>query len=148
MREILFRGKRKDNNEWAYGCLYETSVIYHKIPKFYILPKTILYRIWADGDLLHSVYSAYIIKDKDTIGQYIGVMDKNNTKIFEGDIIKDINTPIHGLYIVADMDKEQQLYYKDTRYGWVSKSIINFSNLDSRTIEVIGNIYDNPDLLK
>lgn len=137
-KEIIFRG-RDENGKWVYGNLYNTSN-----NESYIMPSSTLYTTKSDGDEMKCLYVAHRIKDTDTIGQYIGIKDKYENKIFEGDYIKDVNTPNHGLYLVSEMNKEQQLYYIDTRDGWASKAVINFSNLDLESIEIVGGIYDKP----
>ena len=127
MREILFRGKNLESEKWVYGDLMENT---------YIFGKNDLYCL-----------DSYEV-DKDTVGQYREMIDKNGTKIFSGDCIIDINTAKHGMYLVTDVNEEQQLYYIDTRDGWVSKTVINFSHLDLKSIEVVGNIHDNKALLR
>ena len=138
MREILFRGKRVDNGEWVYGS--------------YI-------RLRADENSVfdsHQIYSYYNDEFYDvisqTVGQFTGLTDKNGTKIFEGDIIKEwsywhknlsATVPDSKCYLVV-CDYLGSLYLKkSTSCGEVSTPLIRTS-----IVEVIGNIHDNPELLE
>lgn len=116
MREILFRGKRKDNGEWIYGDLvhwwgrHNTKPdiqIYNNIQRFNVIP--------------------------ETVGQYTGLTDKNGKKIFEGDVV--IWCGIKGIVVW-----EGHKFYIKSNLLW------DFS--DDDCIEIIGNIHDNPELLK
>lgn len=122
MREILFRGKRVDNDAWVEGLLTIMWGQYHIIQP-------------------NDENTAYPIILK-TIGQYTGMTDKNGTKIFEGDIIDFSGRSDGEGYGVVRYDVDE------TEFGIVYDSI--YEGLGrryySRGIEVIGNIFDNPEL--
>lgn len=121
MREILFRGKTY-NGKWVQGDLSQ-----HKIGKKFIKCGS-------------AIQSYEVIPE--TIGQYTGLTDKNGTKIFEGDIVRTDKGKIYeikmqkGCWIVWN-DKAKMIYDK-----W------DFLNTFAPTIEVIGNLHNNPELLK
>ena len=123
MRAILFRGKRVYNGEWIYDS--ET----------YIRDGD---GIWLSDDDLNVVQV-----QEDTVGQYTGMKDKNGEKIFEGDIVKYSTTceiftvAWHGSFAEFVISKPN----KATR-GSKDMYLVN------RYCEVIGNIYDNPELLE
>ncbi len=128
MRKILFRGKRIVNGEWVYGD--------------YCQPE----RLGESGDEEHIIIERpadggeyYVIPE--TVGQFTGLTDRNGNKIFEGDIVKYGDT-IHEVVF------EQR--NKTAYFGMVYSEIetLPFGHYqDLRQIEVIGNIYDNPELL-
>lgn len=124
MREILFRGKRTDNGEWVEGSL---STEYLKECGCVMISPT--------ADTCYKV-------DPETVGQYTGLTDKNGVKIFEGDIVRYCDT-IHKVVF------EQR---NDTAYfGLVYSEVetMPFGHYQDLTqIEVIGNIYDDPELLE
>lgn len=130
-REILFRGKRKDNGKWVEGYLLKYSPIYEETT--YILP-------------LHSVCVSDIEVDPKTICQYTGLTDKNGRKIFEGDICdRKEKFPEIVMYHNGD-------WTLDYSYANGKESGYNYCNLgfyveNKMGVEVIGNIYDNPELL-
>nr|DAY82424.1 MAG TPA: YopX protein [Caudoviricetes sp.] len=119
-REILFRGKRVDNGEWVEGYYSPVNI-----------PIT--------GNMGHFInvggYRAVEI-DPETVSQFTGLCDKNGRKIFEGDIVcyeDEIGV------IKYDMG--------DARFiakfnGWVG----NFADMAGDWFEIIGSIYDNPEL--
>lgn len=132
MREYKFRGKSDD--EWVYGMLVKVNEgdTEHREP--------FEYKIQTD-EKEYGEYNNYFVTDNNTIGQYTGILDKNKKEIYEGDIVKDawgINM------LVKYINTGFYLCRKNTN-GEYSK-ISNWRNLQTK--EVIGNIYDNPELLK
>ena len=133
MREILFRGKSV-NGYWIYGNFN----FYPDINRTFIRKN--------NKELLPSFQTSLEEEvSKNTIGQYTGLTDKNETKIFEGDIvitnIKGSNTVCKVAW--ADNVAQFQLWQFDTIPH--TPTVLNLGNYDC---EVIGNIHDNPELLK
>ena len=142
-REILFRGKRVDNNQWTEGFL---SFVYTDGKNSNGFIYTDKAQIYSPVEVrVHDVYTA-------TVGQYTGLCDKNGvTKIFEGDIVtypdgdggyeycdETINSG------VVTWDDESALFYITNNYS------AEFPDMWDRVdeMEVIGNIHDNEELLK
>lgn len=136
MREILFRGKREDNNEWVYGFLSKSRGNNH------FLSLCIDYE--ENGVMLSSIV------EPETIGQYTGLSDKSGVKIFEWDIIKshgnDSYVIKYGEYIPRNYCLARY-YDKPTIgfYAYDGERCFQLST-NSRCYEVIGNIHDNPEL--
>jgi uncharacterized phage protein (TIGR01671 family) len=128
-REILFRAKTKATKEWTYGHFAKQ----YDVPQIYA------------GDGHECVY-------EDTLCQFTGLTDKNGTKIFEGDIVKFK----HG----GEFD--EKIYYRNYAVEFINTYVTYGLRLRNGSIhfpfkkatalqhdaEVIGNIYDNPELLK
>lgn len=123
MREILFRGKRKDNGEWVQGYLYRSS---EKLNPFI---------------MLKSEKGASYEVNADTVGQYTSLTDKNGTKIFEGDIVKYGDT-VHNVVF----EQRNGTAYFGLVYSTLETLSFGYYQ-DLKQIEVIGNIYDNPELV-
>jgi len=73
-----------------------------------------------------------------TVGQYTGLTDKNGREIFKGDICKDSS----GFIFCVEWDKENARYI-----GYTAERRMVYVGREPR-VEVIGNIYDNPELLE
>lgn len=123
MREILFRGKMPVESKWAYGSLISEANVFDK--------RLVLTHIY-DKDCNE------ILVDPKTVGQYTGLTDKNGKKIFEGDICWFYGGEYYsGLWeqnaivAITDMTDDEQTHYLNS----------------AEYCEVIGNIYDNPELL-
>lgn len=144
MRKMLFRGKRIDNGEWVFGSYvfeprrkgaFGQTVSELDSERHYISSKR-NYEFWE------------VIPE--TVGQYTGLTDKNGKKIFEGDIVKEWSawwrTPNKiecNTFEVVCKHLGTLLLIRKNRWGEESTTL----NRNS-TVEVIGTIYDNPELLE
>lgn len=132
MREILFRGKRTDNSEWVYGYVGTAFTIDEN--------KKVKSRHFTALDCLGQ--SSQVLVSDETIGQYTGLTDKNGVRIFEGDIVRYGDT-IHKVVF----EQRNATAYFGLVYSEVET--MPFGHYQDLTqIEVIGNIHDNPELLK
>lgn len=138
MREILFKG-RTDYGLWVYGQYHNTTYVGYpnggdnKITRHYILPQNA-------GDALVVI--------PETVGQFTGLTDKNGVKIFEGDIIRaKIESGNHIGFTWPNMPVgfQQGSFCLNDSKGYVFCTLGAFA--PSVTLEVIGNIHDNPELL-
>lgn len=132
MREILFRGKTSDG-EWVEG-FYSAEEYNPYIGKIEYIPRI---------QIIGKCVSLGVIPE--TVGQFTGLTDKNGVRIFEGDIL------------AANFDKDfpEMLTIVEVvwnEYGWCTKegSAVPdaFDDSDGDLFEVIGNVHDNPELLK
>lgn len=128
-REIKFRGKRVDNSEWVFGLLSETDCI-----NVLVIDNSVGFRT-------HDYYQVI----PETVGQFTGLQDKNGKDIFEGDKIHIWGgTEFNGMF---EYDYRGICEFMGAEFCVNSKNCcIGFGNLEY--CEVIGNIYDNPELLK
>lgn len=120
MREILFRGKSKSINkgEWIYGSFVEDT----DLNACCIRDKSLVYEL----------------VDRETIGQYTGLTDKNGKKIFEGDIVK-VTIGVKG-YRTTYNSVNFTVEFRSDNCGIAA--FYPFTNSDTIETEVIGNIYD------
>ena len=121
-REILFRGKRMDNDKWEVGFLS-----------------------WSDSPRKRSYHINNDVVYSETVGQFTGLTDKNGTKIFEGDILNLISPTTNEIKI-----KNAIVYYSESSFK-INKTIGMYSNHLygwAYSYNIIGNVHDNKELIK
>ncbi len=136
MREILFRGKTL-TGKWVEGAYYKQELFYGDKEDADII---ITSKETLDNDFALERY----IVIPETVGQYTGLTDKNGKKIFEGDIVK-----CKDYLETKPFEFEFQGYvdFKNGSFVIVGGFMTHYRWLDYE-VEVIGNIHDNPELLK
>ena len=149
MRNIEFRGKDIDTGEWKYGFYSQ----FHNRP---LVNEPNIHQIF---ELLEENSSPIILGntsigglwftiDENTLGQFTGLKDKNGTKIYEGDVlIGDIPELVSSQNLIGIVEYEESAFIIrfPNRKSWQIQKVGFCSFMNYR---VIGNVYDNPELIK
>lgn len=140
-REILFRGKRTDNGEWVEGYyLYDgvSGKSYIHVSGNSVNESD---KVGQEGYLRFVAYEI----DSEPICQYTGLTDKNGQKIWENDVCMIHSSSIdeEDGYFAVEWDDDGARF---ALYG--NGLTVDFDNYHGRECEVIGNRFDNPELLE
>lgn len=141
-REILFKAKRKDSGEWVEG--YYIYHIKRTICPFgdSVKPEDEQHVIMQDGFSDWNMPRDTVVYeiDPDTICQYTGLTDKNGQKIWENDIVE---LPDENVYFKCEWEKDTARFVLNG-----DRFTVDFDDYREYEVEVIGNIFDNADLLE
>ena len=129
MREIKFRGKRKNNGDWVYGFACQSAMDITgelKKPNWFII----------DG------YMNYYGVIPETIGQFTGLRDKNGIAIYEGDILSIKDEVGNRGQVIVGFELGGFIIFKGLAWGYIGQYDVEIND-----IEVIDNIHDNKEKL-
>lgn len=139
MREILFRGKRVDNGEWVYGFLVEALNCVTDKNETFIIEQDATYFTYGE-------FACAVEVKPETVGQYTGIKDDQDVRIFEGDIVEvqyDDGTACltevraDGNTLCVDVDDD----FDDYNFTAIDFAIERWRE-DGCELRVVSNIYD------
>lgn len=125
MREIKFRGFNRKNKQWLYGFYLQNRGAHFVCPDEFATGKS-----WDDYEI-----------GPATVGQFTGLKDKNGKEIYEGDVF---SLDAFCIKVIYRQDNCSFVLRKDDSSGWELPLDVPLC----RDYAVIGNIHDNPELLK
>lgn len=136
MREILFRGKRLQGENWVEGYLYKSDINKRERES---RKATLIFTPDCDTFIYMPEAHNSVMIIAETVGQYTGLTDKNGRKIFEGDIVGGYdaycNKTVEGIVCFDD----GSFYVRDA-------NCLSYFRWMDYELKVIGNIYDDPEL--
>ena len=145
MREILFRAKRIDDSEWVEG--YYAMMGKGNLIRHYIVQNCALTGLFEDPE--DNMYFNDVEIDPETLCQYTGLKDKNGNRIWENDIVRTTkfgkddgnghNYAGFDVFVVKWDDGGFALFNKWRRFNL---------RTDEKSYEILGKVFDNPELLK
>lgn len=132
MRTIKFRGYNKKNNQWLYGFYLQNRGMHFVCPDEFATGKS-----WEDYEV-----------DTTSVGQFTGLLDDREQPIYEGDIVEAISVrrQDYGRKMLAQIVYDEEFACFDFKASDRQRHI-NTSMMDVG-LEIVGNIYDNPEILK
>jgi uncharacterized phage protein (TIGR01671 family) len=165
MRKIKFRGMLKeDNHQWVYGHYYEEAAPLQPVGKQEPGTPYIVFPAFADWNMPRQMLRAEV--SPDTVGQFTGLKDKNDKEIYEGDItelvlpngearrfVVAIETVVREVVSHPDFDEPTAtVAITGVVFRWRGFELFPYidenGRHDNENMQIIGNIYENPELLE
>lgn len=137
-REILFKAKRTDTGEWVEGYYCKKKSGYYDMGGFHESYKDCIIVLFSDGGI------TWCEVDPSTICRCTGIEDKNG-KRWQGDIFEASDGEFIQRYIIA-WDEDALQWYAECIY--ISEASLPLCEFKVEEIDVIGNIFNNPELLE
>ena len=151
MREILFKAKRTDNGKWVEGYYYKMSETTYCFKEDYErkpVPKHhyILQERMTDWGLPNLIVQIEI--DPETLCQFIGLCDKNGKRIWENDIFQCTDETMVTQKDLIEYNETHASFVRLRNTGKLGLQYLWIDEVTCNHGEVIGNIFDNPELLQ
>lgn len=163
MRKILFKAKREDNGEWITGGsiiqFLDNGEMSFYMPNFN--EKCICVHDEKTDNIEKFEHGIFYKIKPETICQYTGINDKDGNQIFENDIVQYIHIKYPEPYLEPISIKptkykgNYKVEFVNTKFTYglrLRKKSIHFpitkSSIDNHGVKIIGNIFDNPELLE
>ena len=143
MREILFRGKRLQGGNWVEGYFFKSDINKRERES---KKATLIFTPDCDTFIMVPACHNSFMVVSDTVGQYTGMKDKNGKRVFEGDVVKTSDVTHEGVIQIPGESFAIEL--RKGCWTMVCGQNWDFLETNNRYVEVIGNIHDNPELLK
>lgn len=134
MREILFRGKRIDNGEWALGYVG----VFKGTTQIFV-PFTAEEEKENEGHIFSVIGGLWHTVDPSTVGQFTGVCDLAGKRIFEGDTVDAYGASGH-------YEERGVVNWNNLFSQWEVGKTTMYGKKTCSTYEIVGNIHDNPEL--
>ena len=136
MREIKFRGFSETLNKWVIGVPYFSE------GNWWILVD--------ENTKSEDIGTGSYFVDKNSIGQYTGLKDKNEVEIYEGDLLQSFynDGEIHEVIWHEESASFRVATYLDNRHGGSFAELFFMDDIHENCNKIIGNIYENPELLQ
>ncbi len=140
-REIKFRGRRPDNGEWVYGDLLHSKTSC----------RIVCYTEIEIEGFIEAEYHYFV--NPDTVGQYTGMHDRTGKEVYEGDVVFWIAIDLRG----RGKGEQGAIIWDEHTMTWAimrdkptldGRPCIISRPFDKKHLEVVGNIHDNPELMK